>query len=117
MALLGPVRLGYDEIETLLPRVSPGVFVLGNLDFQNRFSLNTIGRDDVDLKAGLRSMIGSAGYFMYSVQPTGKAAFDEECRLFHELRPSRISHPVRSENKDWTCPHCRVTRDVARIDR
>jgi hypothetical protein len=114
VALLGPHRLGFDEIETSVPRVRPGVYLLGHLDHKNAFYLKAIGRFDVDLQTGLRGLIGSGGHFKFQVAPTSRAAFEYECKLFHDLRPNSSIHPVRSENKDWTCPYCRSMRDVHR---
>jgi hypothetical protein len=108
--LLGPHRLDFDEIEAHVPRVTPGVFVTGHLNYQDKFLMKAIGRSDCDLRTGLRELIGSGGHFLYCVTPTSKAAFEEECRLFHELRPNTPIHPVRSENKNWTCPYCQVSR-------
>jgi hypothetical protein len=115
VALLGPHRLGFDEIETAVPRVSPGVYLLGHLDHKNSFYLKAIGRFDVDLQTGLRGMIGSGGHFKFQVAPTSRVAFEYECKLFHDLRPNSSIHPVRSENKDWTCPYCRSMRDAHRV--
>lgn len=112
--LLGPHRLDFTEIESEIPRIVPGVYVLGHVDYRNVFYLNTIGRFDVDLRSGLKGLIGSGAYFKYQVAPTSRNAFDHECKLFHELRPNSAMHPVRSENKDWTCPYCRVSRSVLR---
>jgi hypothetical protein len=112
--LLGPHRLDFDEIEVAVPRIVPGVYVLGHVDYRNVFYLNAIGRCDVDLRTGLQGLIGSGGYFKYQVTLTSRAAFEHECKLFHQFRPNTAMHPVRSENKDWTCPYCRVARDVHR---
>lgn len=106
--LLGPHRLDFSEIEATVPRLAPGVYALGHVDYRNVFYLNAIGRHDFDLRTGLQGLIGSGAYFKYQVVPTSRAAFEHECKLFHEFRPNTAMHPVRSENKDWTCPYCRV---------
>lgn len=111
--LLGPYRVDFTEIATVVPRMTPGVFALGHLDHRNLFFVNLVGRSDVDLQSGLLELIGTGTYFKFGTVATSKMAFERECELFHHFRPSgNLIHPVRSDGKDWTCPHCRTLSAV-----
>lgn len=110
-ALLGPMRLAYDEITDSLPRVAPGVFAVGHRGPDGKFYVDYIGRADRDLREKLLSLIGSGNLFKFRQTPSNEAAFHAECDLFHELKPpGNRMHPDRPAGTNWECPRCRFFR-------
>ncbi len=103
----GPHGLSYDALERLLPKARTGIYALGYLDREGRFRVQSVGRDDYDVRARLSELIGSSTMFKFAVMSDARDAFLHECALFHEFRPpSTIIHPVRPRGTDWQCPHC-----------
>lgn len=114
LALIGPHQLDFESVEAKVPRIKPGVYALGYMDHRNNFYLAKIGRFDADMQSGLKELIGTSAYFKYLTTDTSRAAFENECRLYHEFNLENAFHPVRSENKGWTCPYCRIVESIAR---
>jgi hypothetical protein len=103
----GPHALSFDTVQRVLPKARIGIFTLGYVDREGRFRVQSVGRDDYDVRARLSELIGSSTMFKYAVLGNAREAFLEECVLFHELRPpSTIIHPARQRGTDWQCPHC-----------
>lgn len=106
-ALKGPHSLTFDTLQRLLPKSRKGIFALGYLDGSGRFRVQSVGRDDYDLRARLCELIGSSAMFKFATMASAREAFDRECELFHSLRPpSNVIHPARPSGADWQCPHC-----------
>ena len=107
--LMGPYRLGFDEIERVVRLTAPGVLALGFCGGDDRFNIRHIGRSDDDIRAQLRAYIGSETQFKFGYCLSPQAAFEKECELFHDFRPpcTRL-HPSRALATDWTCPRCRI---------
>ena len=107
--LAGPYRLTFDAIDAFVRETAPGVFALGYADPAGRFCINYVGRSDGDIKASLRSFIGSDSLFKYGYLPSSQAAFRKECELFHDVQPPRLLvHPGRPKGTTWECPRCRI---------
>jgi hypothetical protein len=107
VTLKGPHTLSFDALQRVLPKARSGIFALGYIDGEGRFRVQSVGRDDYDVRARLSELIGSSTMFKYAVMTSARDAFLQECALFHELRPpSTIIHPVRPRGTDWQCPHC-----------
>jgi hypothetical protein len=106
-SLRGPHVLSFDILERVLPKSRTGIFALGFEDREGRFRVQSVGRDDYDLRARLCELIGSSAMFKFATHPTARQAFDHECELFHALRPpSYFIHPGRPAGTDWQCAHC-----------
>ena len=109
--LLGPMRLAFDEISQSTPRVAPGVFVLGHTGPDGKFYVDYIGRSDKDLRDKLLSLIGSGNLFKFRYMASSEAAFQAECELFHDFKPSgNRMHPDRPAGTNWVCPRCQFFR-------
>lgn len=109
--LRGPFRLSVEGIDLAVKKRTPGVFALGSIDHQGRFSLSRIGRSDANLNEELRRLIGSEVLFKFSYCRDQAEAFLEECRLFHQFMPqSNVIHPYRPANTRLTCPYCQPRR-------
>ncbi len=103
----GPHTLTFDRVVQVLPKARSGVFTLGYVDPEGRFRVQSVGRDDYDVRARLCELIGSSVMFKFSTLPSAREAFELECELFHKFRPpSTFIHPARPRGTDWQCPHC-----------
>jgi hypothetical protein len=106
-SMKGPHALSFDTLESVLPKSRTGIFSLGYVDQAGRFRVESVGRDDVDLRARLCELIGSSAMFKFATLATVREGFEYECELFHALRPpANIIHPGRPAGTDWQCPHC-----------
>ena len=103
----GPYDLSFDTLERVLSKGRRGVFSVGYVDREDRFRVQSVGRDDYDLRARLCELIGSSAMFKFALINDSRAAFERECELFHDLRPpSNFIHPSRPSGTDWKCPRC-----------
>jgi hypothetical protein len=107
--LSGPFPLTYDGIEMAVRKRGAGVYALGSKDMAGRFSIQSVGRSDDDLKTGLRACIGSGTHFKFDHFASEREAFEKECELFHDLQPpgNRV-HPGRPQGTTLRCPRCRI---------
>ena len=105
--LYGPYPLRQETIKDLLIFASPGTYVLGDTDAEG-FHPRCVGRSDFDVAARIREYVGAYSEFKFAYCETARAAFERECRLYHEFAPSLDSqlHPSRRAYSDWRCPHC-----------
>ena len=107
MSMKGPHALSFDAVQRLLPKARTGIFTLGYVDREGRFRVQSVGRDDYDVRARLSELIGSSSMFKYAIMPNAHEAFLQECALFHTFRPpSSVIHPARPRGTDWQCAHC-----------
>lgn len=105
--LQGPYELTFDGIAVALPVALGGVFALGHVDAAGTFRVERVGRDDRDLRGCLQGLIGSSNRFKYAPAASAREAFEQECELFHRLRPpGNIIHPDRPKGSDWRCQVC-----------
>lgn len=106
--LRGPFPLTPDSIAEELVNGSPGAYALGYTDRFGRFVISYVGSGGEDLKAKLKGHVGTAPQFKFRHYADQKPAFEKECELFHQFRPSgNFLHPSRPHGADWTCPRCR----------
>lgn len=107
--LSGPFALTFDGIEAAVRRRGAGVFALGSTDFAGRFSVQSVGRSDEDVKMRLREFIGAGTHFKFDYFSGERAAFEKECELFHDLQPpgNRV-HPSRPRGSTLKCPRCQI---------
>lgn len=105
--LQGPYELSIECINRTLPAGQPGVFALGYVDSAGTFRIQSVGRDDSDLRQRLRDMIGSSNRFKYAGAANSQEAFEQECELFHQFKPrGNVMHPQRPQGSKWKCPRC-----------
>lgn len=105
--LSGPHDLDFEGLHRLLPARRVGVFALGRVDAAGTFRVERVGRAHNDLREELRALIGCGNQFKYALADSARAAFDQECELFHRLRPpGNFIHPGRPAWADWTCHWC-----------
>lgn len=107
----GPYAFTSDVLNDVITRALPGNYALGD-KIGETFKVRYIGRGDSDVKARLSQHLGEPyKYFKYSYATSPKAAFEKECKNYHDFGgPDRLDnniHPDRPSNsKDWKCPVC-----------
>ena len=112
--LKGPFPLTEEGIDDEVTRTSPGAYALGYLDDSNTFIVCYVGRSDDDLNGRLKNWVGKKNYkrFKYDYFASPKAAFEKECRLYHDFggkqKLDNDVHPARPENANWECPVCTI---------
>lgn len=106
--LRGPFPLTGDGVAKNVTRTSPGAYALGHSD-GGSYYIYYVGRSDADVATRLRQHIGEYRQFKYEYYPSAKAAFEKECRLYHDFKPrDNKNHPARPAGSGWKCPVCRI---------
>ena len=87
---------------------SASVFVLGGIrkgvDSKLRFQISRVSHVDGDLGGELRKYIGKYSGFRFKFFRSTRNAYDKECQIYHEFRPSKnIKHPTRPRNTKFLC--------------
>jgi len=110
----GPYELSDKEIERNVTRISPGNYALGHVS-NSTFYVSYVGRSDDDVKGRLKKWVGVKGkytHFKYSYATSPKAAFEKECKNYHDFGGSNEldndKHPQRPAGTGWKCPFCNI---------
>jgi hypothetical protein len=107
--LTGPHALTKKTIDEVVTETSAGVYALGFNDTTNTFFIDYVGRSDNDVNNRLHEWEGKYEQFKFDYFPSAKAAFEKECKLFHDFEPpGNTTHPDRPEDTNWICPRCRI---------
>jgi len=111
-AIQGPHRLTPQKVAEVVTRTSAGNFALGGVH-ENGFCVLYVGRSDDDVAKELCSRANQYPHyaaFVFSYAPSSRAAFDEECEVFHDFggteRLDNVGHPQRPAHTEWLCPRC-----------
>lgn len=103
--LNGPYALTAEVIDRVVTRTSPGAYALGRVDADGVFRVGYVGRSDSNVGDRLHDHVGKYAKFKYGYHNTAKAAFDKECRLYHDFNPpGNDVHPSAPRGADWDCP-------------
>ena len=111
--LKGPFSLTDEKIDSVVTRTSPGAYALGYVNSSDAFIVKYVGRSDDDINDRLHDWIGEYSKFKFGYFTSPKAAFEKECRIWHDfggpedLLDNEI-HPDRSDGSDWECPVCDI---------
>lgn len=105
--LQGSFPLTREGINNNVTRTSPGAFALGYRR-ENTFYPKYVGRSDLDVNDRLHDHIGERPRFKFEYYDTAKAAFEKECRLYHDFKEylDNKIHLRPSAGADWKCPRC-----------
>ena len=107
--LQGPFTLTDSVIDDVIPLRFPGVFALDDRDDGTGFRIVFVGRSDIDVNNQLHVYVGAYKRFKFIYSSSSRAAFETECRLFHEFDPhDNQYHPGRPTGSDWTCSGCKL---------
>lgn len=102
----GPYHLSTQALDSIVTRNCPGTFVLGE-DTANGFQVAYVGRSDTDVNARLHGHVGKYRHFRFDYTADAKAAFEEECELYHDYRPGHNpEHPTPPAGSGWVCQRC-----------
>ena len=110
ISLQGPFTLSASTIESMVPEVSFGGYVLGFQGVGNHMTVRFVGRSVSSLRGRLHEheRENIYGDFGYQVCESALEAYMLECRLYHEFASEDIDneiHPVGISLLD-TCPVC-----------
>ncbi|MCP5371093.1 MAG: hypothetical protein H6907_05105 [Hyphomicrobiales bacterium] len=106
--LRGSYPLTNESIKEYVSRTSAGAYALGYVK-DNSFYVGYVGRSDNDVAARLHSHIGRYKRFKYEYYGSAKAAFEKECRIYHDFSPGGNKvHPDRPNGSGWKCPVCNI---------
>lgn len=101
-------RLTDDNINQVIKRISPGVYVLDKTS-DGPFKTSYTGRSDVDVNKRLHDWVGKYRFFRFAYSSSPKDAFEGECNLYHDYSPAdNAVHPARPNGSGWKCPRCTI---------
>ena len=107
----GPFSLTSIGIDSQITRTAAGNYALGNKNAKGIFIVKYVGRSDSDVNARLKQHLDSGHeMFKYSYATSPKAAFEKECKNFHDFgengKLENEIHPDRPNDSRWKCPYC-----------
>ena len=109
--LTGSYPLTDDKIGEQVTQTSPGNYALGHSK-DKTFYVKYVGRSDDDLNNRLHDWVGKYDRFKYGYASSPKAAFEKECKLYHDFGESKKldnkNHPDRPDGSGWECPVCDI---------
>lgn len=113
LGMRGPYDLTTDKIKEVVRDYVPGVFAVGYTKESGAFVVRYIGRSDKDVREELLAYPrDETSRFKWVEAPSQKAAFEAQCRLYHEFGGSGAleneGHPVRARGANWKCPVCGI---------
>lgn len=99
------------KIDEKVTKTSAGNYALGHKKEKN-FFVQYVGRSDDDLNKRLKDWVGDYKRFKYSYASSPKAAFEKECKNYHDFgekkRLKNDIHPDRPNGSSWKCPVCDI---------
>ena len=110
--MMGAYDFTSSEIDRAVTKTSPGNYALGWED-EKTFYVRYVGRSDTDVNAELKSRLTLRhSKFKFSYATSAKAAFEKECRNYHDFGGSKDLdnkvHPDRPTSANWACPVCDI---------
>jgi hypothetical protein len=109
----GPYSLSTAEIDKLVTKTSAGNYALGSVNTEGAFIVRYVGRSDTNLNTRLKQQADTGKHpkFKYSYASSSKAAFEKECKNFHDFggteKLENDIHPDRPAYIDGKCPYCK----------
>jgi len=122
LGMMGPYELTTEKVDEVVTKTSPGNYALGYIDGES-FIVRYVGRSDENVNIRLKQWarhrewykrLGSDVYthFMFSYAKSPKAAFEKECKNYHDCGGKEIldneRHPQRPDGTNWKCPMCDI---------
>lgn len=106
--LFGPFVLSTNQVDVSVTGKGPGAYALGATNANGGLNVSYVGRSDSDLNARLKQHVGSYTHFKYGFYSTAIAAYEKECRLYHDFGTSGANevHPARPAGSSAKCPVC-----------
>ena len=108
----GSYELTRAKVDAVVTRTSAGNYALG-YSRNNTFYVQYVGRADSDVASRIKQHVGEKyERFMFSYATSPKAAFEKECKNYHDFGENRKLdnkiHPDRPAGTSWKCPYCRI---------
>jgi hypothetical protein len=111
--LFGPYPFTQENINQYVATKGIGVYALDKTTYGD-FTVSYVGRSDDDLPGRLGDHLEEGyAYFAYGYFNTAQAAFERECRIYHDFNPpDNDIHPDRPQGSRYACPvaGCRALR-------
>lgn len=105
--LIGPMPLTRGIIGTTFRRKTAGAYVIGSRSPDQVMLVPYVGRSDDDLGGRLLTHVGNYDAFSYILADLPKQAYELQCELYHELKPSKNpQHPHKPADVQCACPVC-----------
>ena len=105
----GPYPLTKEEINKRITQTSPGNYAYGHTK-DGTFYVEYVGRADSDLNDRIKHGVGQYMEFKFSYASSAKAAYEKECRNYHDFGGSEKLdndiHPDKPDYTDYKCPLC-----------
>lgn len=106
----GPYPLTAEEIDKQIPVGRKGNYAYGRTK-DGTFYVSYVGRSDSDLNDRIRHGIGQYPEFKFSLAITAKAAYEKECKNYHDFggpegKLDNEIHPDKPDGKELECPYC-----------
>jgi len=113
LEMQGPYVYTSAKIGEVVTQTSAGNYALGYTKEDNTFIVQYVGRSDSDVNQELKAKLnGKYKKFKYSYASSPKAAFEKECRNYHDFgtneKLDNQNHPDRPNNANWKCPVCNI---------
>jgi hypothetical protein len=112
--MIGPFRFSQTIIDVEVPDERMGNYTLGYTEGEY-FIVRYVGRSDTNLRTELKYYL-NLGYthFKFSVAQSRKAAFEKECRNYHDFggddgKLDNQNHPGRPDGLYLKCPVCSMS--------
>jgi hypothetical protein len=103
--LFGYYAFNQDNIDAFVATKGAGVYALDRTT-AGEFKVSYVGRSDDDLPGRLKQHLSKGyAYFKYAYFPSAQAAYERECRIYHDFNPpDNIIHPDAPNGSNCTCP-------------
>lgn len=110
----GPYALNNSTVNIQVTQTNAGNYALGYVNDKDVFVVQYVGRSDSNVNYRIKTHVGE-GYkkFKYSYATSPKAAFEKECRNYHDFggpdgKLENKYHPDRPANSGWECSVCPI---------
>lgn len=105
--LIGPKELTRAVIDEEFPQKTAGAYVIGTRTPEQVMRVPYAGRSDDDIASRLRTHVGNYDAFSYVRADSPKQAYELQCEIYHELKPSKnTQHPYKPTGVECACSVC-----------
>ena len=115
--MIGPFHLDSEEVRKQVTKVSPGNYAFG-VSKEDGFYVKYVGRSDSNVRQEIIDRMPSypqCSHFKYSYAASEKAAFEKECKNYHDFGESKELlnkiHPDQPDDTNYHCPICGAPLD------
>ncbi len=107
--MFGPYELTSNNIDSNITKTSAGNYALGYVNDNNTFIVKYVGRSDSDVNNRLHNWAGKYPSFKYSYASSPKAAFEKECKNFHDFgEKEKLDNDYHPDHPNGTSRKCQL---------